>query len=109
MSNPERSRPADHVRPLAAYLVRNGAWLIPLAAYALSWALWVPLLGRDMGSAAGLPVDFLAFALAGNVMPGVCILAWHLAGARIPPPPGPAWRSPACFRSGLRVPWCSYP
>ncbi len=58
MSNTEPSRPADHVRPLAAYLVRNGAWLIPLAAYALAWSLWIPLLGRDMGSAVGRYVRF---------------------------------------------------
>jgi membrane protease YdiL (CAAX protease family) len=79
MSDPGR------IRPRAAYLVRNGAWLIPLAAYVLAWGLWVPLLRRDMGSAAGLPVDFLVFALAGNVMPGICAAAWRLAGARVPP------------------------
>jgi membrane protease YdiL (CAAX protease family) len=85
MPDASREPSGSRARPAAAFLVRNGAWLIPLAAYALAWVLWMPLLGRDMGSAVGLPVDFLAFALAGNVMPGAAVLAWRLAGARVPP------------------------
>lgn len=71
-------------RPLPAWLARNGAWLLPPAAYVLSWATWAPLLGREITGAAGLPIDFLVLALAGNVMPAIAVLAWHLIGGRVP-------------------------
>jgi uncharacterized protein len=72
-------------RPLADWLIRRGGLLIPLSAYVLAWALWLPLLGRDLGNVAALPADFLVLALAGNVMPAVGVLIWRLLGARVPP------------------------
>lgn len=81
-------------RPLAPWLERRGHWLVPLAAYVLSWAVWAPLLGREMTGAAGLPVDFLVLALLGNVMPGVAVLLWRIGGARVP----------ASARAGLPTP-----
>lgn len=70
---------------MPAWLSRNGGWLVLLASYVLAWSLWLPLLGRDMGDVAALPADFLALALLGNVAPAVSVIAWRLAGARVPP------------------------
>lgn len=76
---------ADRPRPVAAWVTRHGGWLILLVSYVLSWALWAPLLGRDLGNVATLPPDFLVFALLGNVMPALGVLAWRLLGGRVPP------------------------
>jgi membrane protease YdiL (CAAX protease family) len=75
---------SNQARPSVAWVTRNGGWLIPLASYVLAWALWMPLLGRDMGNVATLPADFLVLALLGNVMPSLSVLAWRLVGARVP-------------------------
>jgi membrane protease YdiL (CAAX protease family) len=76
---------ANPPRPVAAWVTRHGGWMILLVSYVLSWALWAPLLGRDLGNVATLPADFLVFALLGNVMPGLGVLAWRLLGGRVPP------------------------
>jgi membrane protease YdiL (CAAX protease family) len=68
----------------SAWVTARGAWLVLLAAYALAWALWLPLLGRDLGNVAAVPADFLVPALAGNIMPAVGVLAWRALGGRVP-------------------------
>ena len=67
-----------------AWVAARGAWPVPLGAYALAWALWLPLLGRDLGNVAVLPADFLVLALTGNIMPAVSVLAWRALGGRVP-------------------------
>ncbi len=81
MSTNESKQP----RPFVFRVTSNGGWLILLASYVLAWALWMPLLGRDLGNVAALPADFLVFALLGNVMPALSVIAWRLVGARVPP------------------------
>jgi uncharacterized protein len=79
--------PASDVKaagPATTWVTARGAWLVPAAAYALAWALWLPLLGRDLGNVAVLPADFLVLALAGNIMPAVSVLAWRVLGGRVP-------------------------
>src|ERR1700690_1965894 len=70
--------------PAPPRVTSRGTWLVPIAAYALAWALWLPLLGRDLGNVAVLPADFLILALTGNIMPAVSVLAWRALGGRVP-------------------------
>lgn len=71
--------------PFVSWATRHGGWLILLVSYVLAWAMWAPLLGRDLGNVATFPADFLVCALLGNVMPAVGVLAWRRLGARVPP------------------------
>ena len=86
---------------LAAGLTRFGAVLVPLSTYVLAWALWLPLLGRDLGNVAVVPADFLVLALAGNIMPGVSVLTWWLIGARVPRSARADLRQPRRFPAWL--------
>jgi membrane protease YdiL (CAAX protease family) len=71
--------------PISAWANRHGVALLISGSIVFAWALWAPLLGRDMGSVDALGPDFLVLALAGGLMPSFTALLWHLGGGRVPP------------------------
>ncbi|HTX71235.1 MAG TPA: CPBP family intramembrane glutamic endopeptidase [Rectinemataceae bacterium] len=68
----------------AVWVTEHGALLVGASSYILSWALWLPLLGRRLGDVTALHTDFLLLALGGGFMPALSVLLWRLAGGRIP-------------------------
>jgi len=81
MVSPERTKTGK----TASWVSRHAALLVGGGAFVFAWALWAPLLGRNVNPAGVPSPDFLILALAGGMMPSFAALVWRLFGGRLNP------------------------